>query len=101
MTEQYDKYMRDIYAKYAGEAVNKVGDNFILPRLASEVSPKYYSRYKFEPITFIMENNLPYGVGNIIKYIMRHDAKDGVKDLKKARRYIDMMIETHYGKEHV
>ena len=73
-----------------------------IPRMVEEgVSPEHYSRWKFEPITFIMENNIPYAVGNVIKYVMRYDSKDGLKDLKKARRYIDMLIEQEYGKENV
>lgn len=31
--------------------------------------------------------------GNIIKYIARCDDKGGVEDLKKARHYLDKLIE--------
>lgn len=31
--------------------------------------------------------------GNVIKYICRWKKKDGLKDLKKAREYIDYLIE--------
>jgi hypothetical protein len=55
--------------------------------------PKHYAQYKIEPWTFIMLNNLPFDVGSIIKYVMRWREKNGVQDLKKARRIIDMMIE--------
>lgn len=55
--------------------------------------PHHYARYAIEPITFIMANNLPFCVGNVVKYVLRYDAKNGLEDLKKARRYIDMMIE--------
>jgi hypothetical protein len=76
--------------------------NTLLPRMVEDgVSPEHYSRWKFEPITFIMANNLPYVIGNVIKYVMRYDSKDGLKDLKKAQRYIDMLIEQEYGKENV
>ena len=54
--------------------------------------PKHYARWKIEPIHFIEENGLPFWMGNIIKYVMRHDAKNGLEDLKKARRYLDMKI---------
>lgn len=56
-------------------------------------SPGHYSRWKIEPLTFIMENDLDFLRGNIIKYIMRYDAKNGVEDLKKARVYLDKLIE--------
>lgn len=54
--------------------------------------PPHYTRFKIEPITFIMENNLSFQQGNIIKYVCRWEGKDGLQDLKKARRYLDMWI---------
>lgn len=58
----------------------------------SPVNPSHYSRWKIEPLTFITANNLDFLRGNIIKYIMRYDAKNGVEDLKKARVYLDKMM---------
>lgn len=57
------------------------------------ISPTHYARYKIEPITFIMENKLPYAVGNVVKYVCRFDAKNGLEDLKKAKRYVEYLIE--------
>lgn len=54
--------------------------------------PLHYARFKIEPIRFIAENDIPFMPGNVIKYVCRHDAKNGIEDLKKARRYLDMMI---------
>lgn len=31
--------------------------------------------------------------GNIIKYVARYDGKGGAEDLKKARHYLDKLIE--------
>jgi hypothetical protein len=56
-------------------------------------NPKHYSRWKIEPIDFIRANQLDALRANIIKYIMRYDAKEGMKDLLKARRYLDWLIE--------
>tara|TARA_R110000796_G_scaffold72391_3_gene163695 strand:- start:4525 stop:4809 length:285 start_codon:yes stop_codon:yes gene_type:complete len=55
--------------------------------------PNHYSRWKIEPSDFIMKNDIPWAEANAIKYIMRHDAKNGLEDLEKAKRYIDMAIE--------
>ena len=42
--------------------------------------PPHYFRYKIEPITFIMQNEVPYAEANAIKYLMRwrykHDTKE-------------------------
>ena len=54
--------------------------------------PAHYARFKIEPIHFIGENGLDWFQGNIVKYTLRHDAKNGLEDLKKARRYVDMYI---------
>jgi|TARA_E500000318_G_scaffold48466_1_gene45613 hypothetical protein len=55
--------------------------------------PPHYTKWKIEPITFIMENNIPFGEANVIKYVMRWRDKNGIQDLEKAKRYIDMIIE--------
>ena len=60
--------------------------------------PSHYFRFKIEPITFIMQNGIPYAEGNAIKYICRwrykHDTKEAqIEDLKKAKQYIDLLIE--------
>ncbi len=55
-------------------------------------NPAHYSRYKIEPLEFIEENGIPYSEGNVIKYVCRWRYKDGIRDLKKAREYIDLII---------
>lgn len=62
------------------------------------LSPNHYARYKIQPIDFIRQNGLSFLQGNIIKYIVRYDAKNGVEDLKKARVYLDWLIEDAEGK---
>lgn len=61
--------------------------------------PEHYARFKIEPVRFCIENNLNGFQFNIIKYILRHDAKNGLEDLKKARRYLDMFIKWVEGDE--
>lgn len=61
--------------------------------LNSQVGGTHYRNMKIQPITFIVENDLPYREGNIIKYVCRHRSKNGLEDLKKARHYLDMLIE--------
>ena len=58
--------------------------------------PNHYAKWPVEPITFILQNDLPYGVGNVIKYVMRYKDKNGLEDLLKAKRYIDLIIENEY-----
>lgn len=59
----------------------------------------HYARFPIQPVVFIAENNLDFLTGNIIKYVLRHDAKDGLKDLEKARHYLDMLIQKTKGEK--
>ena len=61
-------------------------------RRAENISPNHYSRFVIEPIDFIERNNLGFAVGNVVKYVCRFDAKNGLEDLKKAQRYIEFLI---------
>lgn len=61
------------------------------------VSPAHYDRFNIEPITFIMENDLDFATGNVIKYVMRAPYKNGVEDLKKAQRYLTFLINKAEG----
>ena len=56
-------------------------------------NPEHYTRFSIEPIDFIMTNKLAFWQGNIIKYVVRYDSKNGIEDLRKARQYLDMQIE--------
>ena len=46
-----------------------------------------------QPIEFIHKNGLSFIQGNIIKYVCRYKAKNGIEDLQKAKHYIDLLIE--------
>lgn len=55
--------------------------------------PSHYTQWPIEPRVFILGNDMPFWMGNVIKYIMRADAKNGLEDLRKAQQYIQMRIE--------
>ena len=56
--------------------------------------PSHYTRGKIEVIDFIEDQQLPYHLGNVIKYIARAGYKgDKLEDLKKARWYLDRYIK--------
>ena len=49
---------------------------------------KHYVTGGIEAIEVIEEFKLNYRLGNVIKYILRHQSKDGRKDLCKALNYL-------------
>lgn len=58
--------------------------------------PAHYNRGKIEVIEFIEDQCLPFDLGNAVKYICRHGAKDpgkAIEDLEKARWYLNRRIE--------
>ena len=59
----------------------------------------HYQKYVIQPSKFVVENKLLYPEGCAIKYIIRHQDKNGKEDLLKAKHYIDMAIDRDYPEE--
>ena len=56
--------------------------------------PAHYNKGKIEVIDFIEDQQLPFHLGNVVKYIARAGSKgDKLEDLKKARWYLDRYIK--------
>ena len=53
----------------------------------------HYQNKAIQPWDYIISNNIGYLEGNIIKYVSRYKEKHGLEDLKKARHYLDKLIE--------
>jgi len=65
-------------------------------RLGERVDhPKHYSRGSIETIQAIMGLDLDPCEGNVLKYVSRHRDKNGIEDLHKAKKYLDLMIENY------
>jgi hypothetical protein len=60
-----------------------------------QVGGNHYDKMKIQPITFIVDNEIPFIEGNIIKYVCRWKDKGGVEDLKKAKHYLDILISVN------
>ncbi|QII87527.1 DUF3310 domain-containing protein [Bordetella hinzii] len=52
-----------------------------------------------QPVEYIHKNGLGYFEGNVVKYISRWRKKGGAEDLKKARHYIDLLLELESGRD--
>lgn len=57
----------------------------------------HYKDCAIQPIEFIFANNIGFAEGNVVKYVTRWKSKGGVGDLKKARHYLDLLIESIEG----
>lgn len=58
-----------------------------------QVAGDHYKRQPLQPWDYIAANNLGFFEGNIVKYVTRWRDKGGVEDLRKARHYLDKLIE--------
>jgi len=58
-----------------------------------QIGGDHYMKLKIQPVEFIHKNGISYIEGNIIKYVVRWRDKGGIDDLRKARHYLDMLIE--------
>ena len=61
-----------------------------------QIGGSHYLKYKIQPSKFVIENKLLFPEASVIKYIVRHQDKDGKKDLLKAIHFIEMIIERDY-----
>ena len=61
--------------------------------LTTQVEGGHYKDMAIQPVEFIHRNNIGFIEGCAIKYLCRWRLKGGVEDLKKARHFIDILIE--------
>lgn len=109
-TGRWPKYCPECLPKYSKvpkkkeETVQTIAEKIVKAIEESEVKavpknedvinhPSHYTRGNIEVIDFIEDQQLPYHLGNVIKYIARAGHKgDKLEDLKKARWYLDRYI---------
>ena len=63
-----------------------------------QIGGTHYKKMKIQPSRFVIENELLFPEGSVIKYVIRHQDKGGKEDLEKAKHFIDMIIERDYSK---
>lgn len=70
------------------------GNGIGLKKHGDAVKSTHYRVGKIEPIDFIVANQFDFLEGNVIKYISRYKFKGSrIKDLEKAKQYVEWLIE--------
>ena len=59
----------------------------------TQVGGTHYKSLAIQPVEYIHANSIGYFEGNVIKYVTRWKSKGGIKDLEKAKHYIELLIE--------
>lgn len=67
------------------------------PPQRAQVGGTHYKNMAIQPFEYIHKNGIGFAEGNVIKYVSRWRAKGGIEDLKKARHFIDLLIEAEKG----
>lgn len=61
--------------------------------------PSHYNAGKIEVIDAIEDWQLGFHAGNVVKYVARHKHKNGLEDLKKAKWYLERLIQNEETKQ--
>ena len=59
--------------------------------LDEQVGGDHYKKLGVQPVEFISAINANFFQGNVIKHITRYKDKNGIKDLEKAKHYLELM----------
>ena len=64
--------------------------------LDTQVAGNHYRNLAIQPVEFIVKNKIPFIEGNVIKYVVRHRAKNGAQDIRKAIHFLELLLEMEY-----
>ena len=64
-----------------------------------QIGGDHYQSKAIQPIDYIIENELDYCEGNVVKYVTRHKEKNGAEDIKKAIHYLRFILVYDYGEK--
>ena len=67
--------------------------------LKTQVGGDHYKKLKIQPVEFIHANEIDFLSGNVIKYISRHNDKNGAADVRKAIHYCQLILQLQYGEK--
>lgn len=61
--------------------------------LSQQVGGTHYKGLAIQPVEYCYRNGIGFLEGSVIKYVTRWRGKNGVEDLRKARHFLDLLIE--------
>ena len=85
----------DTFGEYDEITFEQFKEKYMKETLNTQVGGSHYQKYAIQPIEFIIKNNIPFLEANVIKYVVRYKDKNGLEDLKKAKHYLEMLIENY------
>lgn len=61
--------------------------------LSVQIDGDHYKKLAIQPVEYVHANGLGFIEGSVIKYVSRWRNKNGIRDLEKAKHFIDLLIE--------
>lgn len=61
--------------------------------LTKQVGGSHYKDLAIQPVDYITKNNLGFIEGCVVKYVTRWKHKSSVEDLKKAKHFLEILIQ--------
>ena len=58
-----------------------------------QIGGDHYRKMAIGPLEYSLANGLGPCEANVVKYVSRWKAKGGIEDLRKARHYLDALID--------
>lgn len=93
----FEKLERKGEDPWAQKLIGMKGPETSAQAMSIQVGGSHYKNFPIQPVDFCQRNQLNYCESAAIKYLCRHREKNGIEDLKKARHYIDLLMEIEYG----
>jgi hypothetical protein len=72
----------------------KYGPQNMAPPRSTQVGGSHYASMAIQPFEYIHANGIGFAEGCVIKYVSRWRAKGGIEDLRKAKHFLDLLIES-------
>lgn len=58
-----------------------------------QVGGDHYTKLAIQPVEYIHANGIGFCEGSVIKYVTRWCDKGGIDDLRKAKHFLELLIE--------
>lgn len=59
--------------------------------MSDNINPDHYKNNSIQLEPYVLCSAFPFITGNVLKYVIRYKDKNGIEDLRKALRYLNMI----------
>ena len=67
--------------------------------LDTQVGGDHYKKLKIQPAEYCAKNDIGFLEGSVVKYVTRHESKNGIEDINKAIHFLELIKNLKYGEQ--